>query len=815
MPEMAFQEQFGDSNKISQVVWQMRLLDLPRASNRARIDSLFNGFAPYTPAEVQQNRINTNVNDLTATRSAHAMRRQFSQAFLKPGNFFTVRLNAGPKHKRRDWGQIITEEINSRMKRGYSAAKYQEMLRNVFAQVTLHGVGPVSWPDKQSWCPTMFSMGDLMIPSMTYRNMDNLSYHAVYRRYTAAQLYRQTHGPRVDKGWKTDVADQCIQWALKQWGQTQSETDLAWNPERWEESIKSNIGFYSSDQVPTINVWDFRYTDLNDTNYGWKRKIVLDTPTTGNIATPEKDILGQDGSLLYDSGSRNYANKLSELVHFQFADGSVVAPFLYHSVRSLGFLLFSVCHLQNRLFCKFNDSVFESLLNYFRVTNPADEGRIDKIDLVNLGVIPEGWNFVTQNERWKIDQQLIQMAMMNNRGLVNDSAAAYNQNFGQNIDQGPEKTATQINAELNATSSMVGSMLQDAYGYQEFQYAEIARRFCIANSKDADVRAFRLACLKRGVPEDYLRSDLWDCSAERVIGAGNKQLEAASVQMLMQQINRYDPDAQRQILRLYTFSATDDASLSEDLVPEQRNTTTDSVHDAQVSAASLLMGLPLGLRQGVNHGEYAATLLGMLKTEIDKANQAGGMATMDQINGVQNLAGQTIEGEPIQGNGAANHIAILAQDETSKQDVKVLSDGLGKLMNEVKAFAQRLQEQQGQQGAQVVPVEVAPIPYADMPPDVKRQAEQRAGFQPSQQPEQDPKVAKAELALKLKAAQTQQKMEQQNASFELEAQRKEQSHQQELRHQQQRVETDVAATDLTTAAAIQREKDKPKEEVPA
>ena len=71
----------------------------------------------------------------------------------------------------------------------------------------------------------------------------------------------------------------------------------------------------------------------------------------------------------------------------------------------------------------------------------------------------------------------------------------------------------------------------------------------------------------------------------------------------------------------------------------------------------------------------------------------GGVATPDELNGLQNLAGMTIDGQTIQGNGASTHLAILAQDEQSVPEAKALNDVLGKLMNEVKAFAQRLAEQ--------------------------------------------------------------------------------------------------------------------------
>lgn len=676
----------------------MKLADFPRASNRARIDKIANGFPPFSEEEARQNRIQTNVNDLTATRAAHAMRRQFSNAFLRPGNYFTIQCDFGPQHKRRELSQILTTEINRRMKKGTSAMKYQETLRNKFAQVVLQGVGPTAWENKYSWCPTMHGMGDVMLPSMTHRSMDNNSYFAIYRRYTAAQLYRQTHGPKVDPAWNMPVVNECIQWALKQYGQTMSSMDMTYSPELWEESIKANLGYYNSDQVPTINAWDFYHTDLDDKDYGWRRCIVLDTPDYNQTNRTGKDFLGKDKTdYLYNANKRNYASKLDQIIHFQFADGSVVAPFLYHSVRSLGFLLYSVCHLQNRLYCKFHDNAFEQLMQYFRIANPNDAERLTKLDLINYGVIPDGVTMVARNERWQTDGNLVNMAMTMNRSLVADSAADYNQNFG--LQEGEtKKTATEITAQLNATSSMVGSMLQDAYGYEEFSYQEIARRFCIPHSKDPDVREFRKQCLSQGVPVEALDHNRWEISAERVIGSGNKTLELGMVNQLMEIYPLLDPTAQREVLRLKVFSATDDASLTNQLVPPQAPTTTSSTHDAELSSVVLLQGIPMGLKEGVSHSEYAATLIGILNVEVQKILQSGGITTAERIMGLENLAGQTSEGQPIQGNGAANHIAILAQDDGEKQTVKQLSDTLSKLLNEVRAMKQRLEEAQGEQG---------------------------------------------------------------------------------------------------------------------
>lgn len=86
----------------------MRAADYPRSANRARIDNLFNGVAPYTQEEQVQNRINTNVNWLDATRIHQDACRQFENGIMKPGNYFTVKLDSGPIHQRTKFSDIIT-----------------------------------------------------------------------------------------------------------------------------------------------------------------------------------------------------------------------------------------------------------------------------------------------------------------------------------------------------------------------------------------------------------------------------------------------------------------------------------------------------------------------------------------------------------------------------------------------------------------------------------------------------------------------------------------------------------------------------------
>ena len=115
-----------------------------------------------------------------------------------------------------------------------------------------------------------------------------------------------------------------------------------------------------------------------------------------------------------------------------------------------------------------------------------------------------------------------------------------------------------------------------------------------------------------------------------------------------------------------------------------------------------MMGLQVDVKTGMNHIEFIETLLHEFSIVLKKIVGRGGMATPDEMVGMQNLA-QHIEA----------HIQILAQDPEQKARVKEYMTDLGKIMNEVKALGQRLQERmkakQEQQGGQIDPKDRAKV----------------------------------------------------------------------------------------------------------
>lgn len=801
---------FEDAAAIESVTWYMRLSDYPRATNRALINDLFNGVPPYTEEEVQQNNISTNVNFLEPTKVAMDARRQFYNALSNPSPLFRVTIDSGPKHKRSEWGETITRHINRIIKR---SAAYMELQRSQFALNVLHGIGPCCWEDGYSWCPVPLGVEDVMVPTATTLDMRNLPFLALYRRYTAMQLSQKINGPYVDPGWNKPVVQSCLDWAESQASRLMQATwPEVWSPEKMNERRKENNGLTGSDSVPTIDCWDFYFYDAEDNETGWKRRIVMDTWSATNIGgqpTPVHKVTDARNKFLYNSGDRKFASKLSNLVHWQFADASCVAPFRYHSVRSLGFLLYSICHLQNRLRCKFSDATFEALLQYFRTGSPDEAERVAKIVLTDKAVIPEGVQFVPQDQRWQVNEKLVMQCLGLNRQSIADSSSAFTQDYDMAAEGTDRETATRTMAKVNASSSLLNGMLAQAYDYQQFQYYEICRRFTLDDSPDPDVKNFRNLCLRDGVPGNILDHNVWDVQATRTIGGGNRMQQVAVADKLMGIRTMLDPDSQRKVDRIFIAANTEDYDLAQDLVPDQRQ-MSDSRHDAQLTAAALLNGLPVDPKPGVNHIDYIEGLISSGASRIQQIEATSqGMATPEQVVGLMNLL-----------QNASKHIALLSQNKSEQQRARQYMDNVKEMANAVRAYRQRL-EQAGKDmaaagGQGQDPKDAAKAQSMVIQAQTKAQlakqshAERTAQRQITWQNEEKRKQAELQAELQRKNAEHQAELQRKATQDLIDRKKESDAHALQMQKESATLRASIAAKDLETAAKIKRLKMEPK-----
>jgi len=680
---------FNDVGIVEDVTWQMRLSDLPRGSNRAILDRLYNGSPPlsHEEAEIAGNQVNRNF--LHGPNLLTQARTQWNNAMMGQATYFGVTLDSGPVYKRQEWSHKITTKINYQLK---NCRSQMEQTRAEGAQVLLHGIAPSGFKDRRNPILKTIPISSLMIPSETELDFENLEYFAVFREYTPSQLWQLTHGPKVDPGWNMAAVDAAWRYARESTQKDTNASALQYMPERWEDLAKQDMGYLGTDAVPTIDCWDFYFRESEDGN-GWYRRVFLDwgvgsdTMTSHSQKPESKNGHGDKdkyGGFLYTSGKRKFANKLSEILQCQFGDCSAVAPFKYHSVRSLGWMLWSVCDIQNQMQCRFTENVFMQFLWWFRVSGQGDFNRVKKAMFENMGVIPAGISMIPAQERFKPDNAMVEMAFQQNEKIMAQVSGSYTNNAE---DIGKEETATGTMAKVHSVNALAGGILTLAYEYAKYKFKEQARRFCIKNSPYKITRDFQLSCLKDLVPPEMLDSERWNIEPDKALGSGNKVLEMAIVQFLQGIRKNLGPDAQRKVDHISIVSATDQPALAEDLAPiEGQKKLSPSMHDAQLSSDRILRGLEFMPSAEMVPEDYVLVWLHDMGTIVGQIQQSGGVGDPDKISGLGNL------GKHIQ-----QFLAMMESNKDDKEKVKQYSDMLGQLMNHVKGFAQRLQQQMQKQ----------------------------------------------------------------------------------------------------------------------
>jgi hypothetical protein len=675
---------FSTADKVSDVVTQMQNVEVVRASQRALLNDFYNGKPIWTEKEQKENRIQIAFNDKSGAVLLHNARAQYENAFLRQENYFKISVPNAPAKAQKDLATQLTSLVNRPIK---ASRPFYHIQQSVFGGVTLHGVGAKIWWDGMAWKPAFAAMQDILIPTDTELTMEeeDLQFFAVRRKLRPGQLFKFTFFRKkenIDPGWNLD-ATRILLGEYKELNTNPQNYDWAFNPEQMGELYKQNLAFYENDAAPVIWCWDFFHREEQSRNPGWYRKIILDKDSIPQtLATA-----GKANVFLY-SEKKPFASALNSIIHFQFGDGNNVPPFMYQSIRSLAFLTYELLWTMNRLRCQFTQHVFEQMLTLFKINDPSDRARLEQVVFeAPWGMIPEGLQMITSDQRYQVNAQLVEGLSRQYQQLVAQSTQAYTQNFGQQT-QGRERvTKFELMQLMQQTSQLMQTLINNAYRQETFCAREIARRFTLKNSTDFDVKKFQNKAKEAGIDRRWLDVDEWDIEIEQVLGGGNRSMELAESQALLEMAPMLDPSAQQEVKHSRVLAITNNAKLASRLAPMDAHAgPSDAVKQGEADFAFAMQGGEPSVKEGLNHVEQAGVLLTSMARKIGQINKTGGVGTPQDIIGLQSAA-----------QHVAKHIQILGQDPNEKQKVKEFGDALGKLMNQVKAFAQRQQQAQGQQ----------------------------------------------------------------------------------------------------------------------
>jgi hypothetical protein len=661
---------FSSPTKVLDTIRRSDEVERDRSLNRVKVNELFNAVPPLSDSEAKQMGLEINVNWGEAAVLGQHGRRQYATAFLKPSNFFKISIPLAPPEKRADWETFITNRINRPLKQ---SKKYYYVHKYKWASVLLHGIGPTLWYSDDNWCPDYIAISDLRIPTDTTTDFENLVWFAVRHAYTVGELVKKVWGKNAQPHWNKKAIAKLLN-TIKDVNYDTTDTWIT-NPEHLAEIVKQNGGYFNSDAVPTIKLWHFySYDDDDPKNCAWKLCVV---PDTDSGTTVPADI----DEFLYHS-DKPTAKELGQVLHCQFGDLNNDSPFKYHSVRSLGFELMEPCFWTNLTRCRMLQHTWESFNIWFHSDDPVDRARAQKIELFNKAVIPKGVRVVPQTERHQIDPRLVSAVMGELRQLMSEAAVSYTQDIHEPGSE--EETATKTMAKVQQVNALLGGLLDDAFQQETFSYREICRRFCLRKSTDKDVQKFQKECEREGIDMRYVNVEYWDIEPEVPLGGGNQTMGMLQSEKLWQIRPALSPTAQEEVLHEYIETITNDSRKAQRLAPLGQSR---GVSNAQEYAANifgtLMQGVPVPLKEGLNYIDQIDTLLGLMAGVVARVEATGGMTDMRELSGLQTVAGVI-----------SQLVQALAQDEAQQQRVKQYGDAIGQLMNQVKAFAQRLQEQQ-------------------------------------------------------------------------------------------------------------------------
>lgn len=740
-----YKDEFSSVEKVLAVIKPMEDVERYRASDRAKIDGLFNGKRPYTDDECEKHGIAINVNWGEGKRIMRDAMNQLNQALLHPGVLFNCTLEDGQVDKRDEWSQKFTAHIHKPIMRGLSGLKHYYVIKNRNATIAMHGIGALFWPNGFRWMPRFVGLEDLLIPTETYCDLTNMRYGAINDYLVPGQLMDLMEGDKVKPGWNKEMIDGILK-AMKNVYSEGVPPTWRDQPEAMTNVWKENRGFYYSDATPKIRVRWFFFQQVDDPKK-WYRKVIL-REAYGDVK-PSK-------GFLFDE-KEPFADDVHQILNLQFGDNNYVAPLKYHSVRGLGVDLYAPIETLNRLRCEFVQSVFEHLKMYFRIQDPSDRDRLKQIVLSQYGVLPEGLNIVPPSDRHTINERLVTDAMNQLGDIMQTNASSY----VVNPDDGSDKTMTAKEATIkaNQASVMVSAMIQSLYLQEGFYYQEILRRFCKKGSNDPDVKEFQKACKADGIPEEFVNDDTkWRVVPERVLGSGDKSEAQQQALLLWSNRTAFEPSVQAMIGRLVWGTLLNDFDKANQFVPVSKPQSTSGSISAENVFGTLMTGNATALRQGIDYEGYIVTLLKMMGAVVTRIMQQGGVTTMDELVGLATV-GQNIQ----------QHIAVVQADPKQKQLVKKFTDALGQIINLVKAIAQRTMQSkaaaQKQQGGD--PKAMASAQGAILMAKTKAN------------------IAQSSAALKQKQKQMDFALDQQRKNLELaaEMQRETAKHQMEMAHQ--------------------------------
>lgn len=568
--------------------------DEKSAVNRARVDAMFDGAAPYNTGKLALSgqSLKTNLNFGEAQRILDVALSAYVDLYSSLERFVDVKATTGERSEVGPKEEIVAEELTHLFR---NWPEFHSSYLRLCTTFIKHGVGIAYFDSADDWRFKVGSFADMLIPRQTPATEESIDVAVGRRQYHLHELYAFIRNEKAAQavGWDVDEVKRVMVKNVKHTGRTGNRSLLG-EYESLQAEFKNN-DIHAGIQNPTVDVLHF-----------WVREM------DGSIS---HYICAEDTpkQFMYKKASR-YEKPEQAYIMFTYGVGSNGT---YHSIRGLGQRIFNHVQTSNRLRCQQIDG---AMLSSAVMIQPENQRSLDELQFTFYGA------YAVMSPNVKI----VEKAIPNLGTAVQPALQDLTQQLQLNTDtistygpqQGsPYRNQMQVVSDMDVATRISGATLNLFYASWNRLMREMVRRVVQSKKQGAAVKDFYSRCEKRGVDAEFIKKlDVERTKAVRSIGSGSLANRLVSLRELQGISGQFDDVGRRNLTRDIVSTRVGHDLADRYVSAEVESRPAVDTKIAVLENSQLQQGQPVPVVSNELHGQHLQVHAPLLQQLIEGIN---------------------------------------------------------------------------------------------------------------------------------------------------------------------------------------------------
>jgi hypothetical protein len=506
---------------------------------RAKIAGLVDGNRPYNSVDLRREGLGwfPNINTREAENILREQAAGFWELEMEVPSLITLKIAdaelMGANLPYNDWIGVIEDEY-TRLVKGWFGYELNRIMG--VREKLLFGLSAHYWEDDYDWRFKTLKASNIYVPSDAESDISRLDmffvWHA-YRLYEIMDLLEEPEGAG-DAGWNVGALKKIVKDMLFK-KLTPEERYRLSSFEAIQQEYKDNsfeASYVTLDSIPVVDLFVRERSDK------WSRYRF----SSEQLITDEdkKDFL------MIQEDKWDDINKVINFDLYEVGDNTL------RSVKGLGQKIYALMDSNNRLA---SNIMGGGMLSSGLLIKPMTAGAKNSLSITRRGpitILPENYDVLQQNLVPQIQgalgiRSMVTQILNNNSGIYKTTVAGSAQ----------YRSKDEVGLEAMKNAQFERSDSAFAYIFRDFFHRELFRRIMIDipeipdipeyKSLRSELKLFRERCKKKGVPEEYLKTELYDVYATRAIGFGSPISKDYTTRELMQIMPGFDEVGRRNV----------------------------------------------------------------------------------------------------------------------------------------------------------------------------------------------------------------------------------------------------------------------------